>query len=118
MKTVDVKVKDANETDVVISYELPETLDEALSYYGEKAEEMILTQVQRMNTTDVRNGARTKLKAGTALEEVQKAYSGFKPGCSVGGPRGDATKTLLSKAEKMDATQLQALIAQLQSLQK
>lgn len=117
MKTIEVSVKDQNDNDVSIEYDLPENLDEALDYYGEEAEQKILTQLERMNTTDVRNGARSKLKAGGTVEDVQALYKSFKPGGVIGRVRGDATKMLLGRAAKMSAEDLQKLLAELQKLQ-
>lgn len=116
MKTVEVAVKDGAENDVTIPYEMPTTLDELVEYYGEKAEELILAQVERMNTTDVRNGARTKLKKGAALDEVRGVYASFKPGGKVGAVRGDAMAQLVAKAKTLSPEQKAALAEQLKAL--
>lgn len=127
MKTVEVSVKDINDNDVTIEYDCPESLEEALEYLSEgltedaegspeaKAVEKILGQYERMTTTDVRNGARSKLKAGMAVDEVLKLYKPYKPGGTGIRARGDATKMLVGRAAKMDTADVAKLIEQLQA---
>lgn len=92
--------------DVTLTYQEPESVDEAISLIGEKDTLDIVKSEWR---TRFANGARAKLRdlltdgldAESAAEEVARIFDGWNPTVSIGGRGADPETVLRQKLASM-----------------
>lgn len=113
MKTTEIKIKTKNEAsealEATVTYDLPETLQEAVEKFGETA---IFDLVTQQLSTNVGNIARAALRDG---DDPQEAASGYVPGQK--RPRGpvDPMQQAMSAFSKMTNEQKMSYLADLKA---
>jgi hypothetical protein len=98
-------IKEAEKFSGTISYNMPETVDEAIQMWGEA---VVLNKAQASVIIDLQRIARS---ADGDSNKAQELADAFKPGVTRRGEGGDSNKSLIAKISKLTPDQLAALLA-------
>ncbi len=96
-----------------VEYALPATVEEAQKLFGD---EVCVTMIQRATVTSARNKINSMIVLGATGKEIAKHFEGWIPPLGSVGQRKSAAEKMATKLNKMDASEKEATLKELQEL--